>query len=89
MPPSDDECPLCGADLRGQPIPQEAIDKGYYKPGVTHYSRMIGHQITGVYDGVLYWSCPDCKGKWHRFPEGDHRRALAGPIMEFEGLANG
>jgi hypothetical protein len=72
MPPSDhDECPLCGADLRGDPIPQEYIDQGYYRPGVTHYSRQMGHQITGVYDGVLYWSCPDCGGMWNRWDSTD------------------
>ena len=29
-------------------------------------SRVIGNEIWGVYDGVLYWSCPDCGYAWVR-----------------------
>lgn len=71
----DYQCPHCGADLRGDPIPQEYLDAGYYSG--THYSRVIGVQVRGEYDGVLYWSCPDCGGRWHRFPVGDYRRGRA------------
>jgi len=59
-----DTCPN-GCDLQGKPIPQPA--RGFYELGVTHYSRMIGVEVPGVYDGVLYWACPDCGAKWHRF----------------------
>lgn len=45
--------------MRAEPIPQEYIDKGFYRPGVTHYSRTIG-----VYDYArdctVAWRCPDC-----------------------------
>lgn len=34
--------------------------------GRTH-TNAIGHVVRGVYDGVLFWSCPDCQGVWHRF----------------------
>lgn len=64
-----DVCPHCDADLQGEPIPQEYIDKGYYGPpetASTHYSRLIGVEIRGAYDGVLFWQCPDCGGRWHR-----------------------
>lgn len=64
-------CPHCNGDLRGAPIPQEYIDKGYYADGVTHYSRIIGVEIPGVYDGCLFWMCPDCGGRWHRFDLSD------------------
>lgn len=91
MPPSDhDECPLCGAELRAGAIPQEHIDQGLYAPGVTHYSRLIGIQIRGVYDGVLYWQCPDCGGMWNRWDATDpmqmnlHDKAEA--AMAFERL---
>lgn len=61
-----DTCPK-GCDLRGQPIPQEYIDKGYYGENPpTHYSRMVGVEIRGVYDGVVGWYCPDCGHKWVR-----------------------
>jgi hypothetical protein len=60
-----DTCPVNGCNLQGGKIPMPA--KGFYEPGVTHYSRMIGHEVPGVYDGVLYWACPDCGARWHRF----------------------
>lgn len=43
----------------------------------THFSRLIGVEISGVYDGVLFWQCPDCGGRWHRWPEGSTLRARA------------
>lgn len=75
-----DICPHCGSNLRGEPIPQEYRDKGWYGDG-THYSRMIGHEISGIYDGVLFWSCPDCGGRWHRFPVGDSLWFKAEPYV--------
>jgi len=60
-------CKLCDADLRGKAIPQEYLDKGYYSKGSTHYSRLIGIEILGGYDGIQYWKCPDCGGMWDRF----------------------
>lgn len=66
-----DICPN-GCDLTGEPIPQEYIDKGYYG-NHTHYSRMIGVEVPWVYDGVLYWKCPDCNIAWPRFPDTDPR----------------
>lgn len=32
-------------------------------------SRIIGVEIKGLYDGVLFWQCPDCRGRWHRWPD--------------------
>jgi hypothetical protein len=69
-----DECPHCGTCLRGAEIPEES--RQYYSYA-THYSRVIGQEIRGVYDGVLFWSCPDCGGTWHRWPEGHHLRKRA------------
>lgn len=66
------ECPGCGSKMQGEPIPQESIDKGYYGEGVTHYSRCIGYQAQGVYDGVLIWMCPDCGHCWPRFQPDDN-----------------
>lgn len=88
MPPSHTEtcascsesCPHCGVSLQGDPIPQEYQDKGYYGDH-THFSKKIGHEERGVYDGVLYWSCPQCRGKWHRWPEGSERRKAAEPFV--------
>lgn len=61
-----EECPHCGVSLRGEPIP--AKSRKHYGEQ-THYSRTIGMEVMGVYDGVLYWQCPDCGGTWHRWPE--------------------
>ena len=40
-------------------------------------TRVIGCEVRGVYDGVLYWLCGDCEHKWNRWPEGHylHQRA--------------
>ena len=78
-----DNCPHCGADLRGDPIPQEYIDAGYYAPGTTHYRRNIGVEVPGIYDGILYWQCPDCLLAWVRnFGRGDRLDALSAECVE-------
>jgi len=60
-------CPRCLTSWVGNPIPQEYIDKGYYAPGVTHYSSLIGIEVIGLYDGVAYWRCPHCGTNFPRF----------------------
>lgn len=70
-------CPHCGYDLRGDPIPQEYRDSGFYHPDSTHYSRKIGVEVRGVYDGILYWRCPQCGGAWHRFQNNHYLRQKA------------
>lgn len=52
-----DTCPN-GCDLRGEPIPNR---EGFF------YKRALMHEIRGVYDGGLYYSCPDCGIAWHRW----------------------
>lgn len=37
-----------------------------YGEGKTHFRREIGIEIFGIYDGVLFWQCPDCGWAWHR-----------------------
>jgi hypothetical protein len=75
---SNETCPINGCDLRGEEIKPESLAKGYYGPwdGVEkrYYSKMVGVQIRGVYDGVCYWFCPECGERWHRFAEGDSYR---------------
>lgn len=34
------------------------------------YSKIVGVQINGVYDGIAYWFCPQCAAKWQRFDHG-------------------
>lgn len=78
-------CPHCGVSLRGERIdpakvyteeeyalPWDQRPQGkYYAPGSTHFKRTIGMEDSRVYDGVLFYQCPDCGGRWHRWtPEG-------------------
>lgn len=53
----DSTCPRCGTVL------------DYEKDG-HQYSHVIGVEITGIYDGVLFWQCPFCDGRWHRWQPG-------------------
>lgn len=61
----DDACPHCNADL------------SQVGPDGRRGSRRIGVEVPTVYDGVLYWKCPDCGGRWHRWPEGSPYRQRA------------
>ncbi len=75
-----DTCPHCGSDLMGTPIPKD--DLHLYNPldwdpttppPSTHFRRVIGVELQGVYDGILYWKCPDCEKAWNRWPPTDYR----------------
>lgn len=74
-------CPHCNADLRGVEIPEE--HRQFYG-SETHFRRDILVQIQGIYDGGLYYQCPDCGGQWHRFPEGHRLRAIAEKFIRKE-----
>lgn len=39
-------------------------------------TAVIGVEVRGVYDGVLYWTCW-AGHRWHRWPEGHYLRARA------------
>lgn len=58
-------CPKCNTDLQGQPIPKEF--RHNYSKNTTHYSRVLGIQYLGGYDGVSEWRCPDCDYRENRF----------------------
>jgi hypothetical protein len=55
---------LCLVSLEGEPIPEK--HKEFYG-NTTHFSRRIGIEVQGIYDGVLYYKCPDCGWAWQRF----------------------
>jgi hypothetical protein len=59
-------------------IPEK--DRHWYG-GKTHFLRTIGQEIRGAYDGTLFWQCPDCGGRWHRFDPDDYRWARAEPYV--------
>lgn len=65
-------CPHCNSNQNGEPISEEYLKKGFYGEWdgtPKYYSRTIGVEISEVYDGVLYWMCPDCGGSWHRWED--------------------
>jgi Zn ribbon nucleic-acid-binding protein len=43
---------------------------------------IIGVEVWGKYDGVLYWECLGCGHRWHRWPEGHYLRARAEPYIQ-------
>jgi rubredoxin len=53
-------------------IPDEEIRKmvkeSYGDPNA-HFSRLVGIEDPNVYDGILFWQCPDCESKFQRFEE--------------------
>lgn len=65
-------CKVNGCDLRGEPIPERSLLKGYYGKWELgdpprYYSKLIGIEIEGGYDGVSVWLCPVCRARWNRF----------------------
>ncbi len=66
-----DDCPACGADNRGNPIPQSYIDRGLYTPDLKYYTNIVSVEIPEVYDGGLFWLYPCCGHLVNRWPE-DH-----------------
>lgn len=57
-----DTCPLCHADLTGEPIPEASRE---HFGGATHGSRRIAIYDRGR-DRTVAWQCPDCGGTWER-----------------------
>lgn len=53
------KCPINGCDTKGEPIPNTDPQRWY--------SKVIGNEIPGLYDGVAFWTCPVCGASWHRF----------------------
>ena len=43
--------------------------------GITGDAHAV--EIQGVYDGTLYWECPDCGGTWHRWSPQHRLHTLA------------
>jgi len=68
------QCPSCGADFK-----QEVTQKD---GSVWTGSRVIGVEIRGLYDGVAYWICPDCKVVWHRWADSPGNARLRYNIEE-------
>ncbi|NUQ98275.1 MAG: hypothetical protein HOY79_17585 [Streptomyces sp.] len=76
--PDRRHCPWCGADQRADWVLADLEAAGPHPGKETEpFWRTEGVEIPDVYDGVLFWRCPDCGGTWHAWPEGHPRRAAA------------
>lgn len=57
---------------------RELVKTSYAPP--YRFSRLIGVEIRGYYDGVAKWRCPDCGAEWDRFSkesaDGKQRRVF-------------
>jgi predicted RNA-binding Zn-ribbon protein involved in translation (DUF1610 family) len=89
-------CARCGSDQRGPQIPfretlsfseQVAWDaagriseEAWSRPA-RYYQRTIGVEVWGVYDGMLYFMCPDCGYAWHRWRD-TRMRGKAQPYID-------
>lgn len=56
---SKENCPHCGAQLQGDPIPEQSR----HLFGATHFSRKIGVYDT-YKDRTVEYQCPDCGQRW-------------------------
>jgi len=61
-------CPRCLSSWDGGPIP-EAIREHYSPP--YRWSKCIGIELPGVYDGIHHWKCPACDTEFPRWMEKD------------------
>lgn len=59
-----ENCPECKISFQGAEIPKEHQWSFF----ATHFSKKIGTEVPGVYDGVSKWMCFSCKHEWNRFP---------------------
>ena len=57
-------CPKCKASWDGGDIPENI--RQHYSPPYK-WSKLVGIEIQGKYDGVSYWQCPICKTTWDRW----------------------
>lgn len=48
------------------------------------YNLEVGIIIDGVYDGALFWECPYCGHRMHRFVEGTRQHTKAIPYVTGE-----
>lgn len=59
-------CPECGESWDAGDIPKKDR-KNYSEP--FKWSKLVGIEIRGGYDGISQYECPFCKAKWDRWTE--------------------
>jgi hypothetical protein len=83
-------CPNCNSDwdeglvfdVLSKNNPDKTVEEieeqsKHYGGNDQHFSKLIGVSSMEKYDGILYFLCPECKVKIHRFDSGDFRFDLA------------
>lgn len=64
-------CPECNSSWRDKKIPIQYVETGMYGrwdgKEERYFSRLIGVEIRGKYDGISLWKCPDCDALFDRF----------------------
>lgn len=69
-----DSCPHCYYNLRGPQVPD--TDPPEY------FSLLVGVEVASVYSGgVLFYECPNCDGRIHRFRAGTDMWRKAVPYV--------
>lgn len=53
----------CFSDLSDVELADKVAES--YGDRAGHFSRLIGIEIEGRYDGVSLWQCPDCQHTWN------------------------
>jgi hypothetical protein len=59
-------CPICKESWDSGDIPKKYRE--HYSPPYK-FSKLIGVEIQGEYDGISEWQCPFCKTIWDRWTE--------------------
>jgi len=54
-------------DWSDERVKEAASNYGWTPENRKKFGRKIGIEVRGVYDGVLYWKCPDCGTYTGRF----------------------
>ena len=57
-------------DKTDEEIEKIAGQYGWTPEKPISFSRLIGVEIRGEYDGVSYYRCPECERPWPRFKKG-------------------
>lgn len=69
--------PIPYYDAAGQPLTAGGLPCHDETGTALHGRHTIGVVIPGVHDGILFWECPFCHGRWHRYEPGHHLYARA------------
>lgn len=60
---------------------EQCKENHYYSKSAKYFYKTIAVEVHGVYDGALYYMCPDCNGTWHRWPETHRLFEAAAPFI--------